>query len=173
MAFMFENSSFNGDISNWVVSNVKNMTSMFELSEFNGDISKWNVSNVTDMSHMFEQSIFDGDISNWDVSNVNEAKYMMYNSNIPDEVEATIILKLSVNDECDLFGIIDRFNKRNNAIEFVLDEYDENIICHAFKKANIPYGKVMHLAKKLLEIKCLYELYPALYGVMIDDMLDI
>ena len=42
--------------------------SLFHKSEFNGDISNWNVSNVKDMSSMFETSKFNGDISEWDVS---------------------------------------------------------------------------------------------------------
>ena len=40
---------FNGDISQWDVSNVKDMSNMFFASDFKGDISKWNVSNVTNM----------------------------------------------------------------------------------------------------------------------------
>ena len=40
---MFEESKFNGDISNWDVSSVKYMYHMFEKSKFNGDISNWNV----------------------------------------------------------------------------------------------------------------------------------
>jgi hypothetical protein len=39
------------------------MGSMFEGSYFNGDISQWNVSNVTNMSCMFKDSLFNGDIS--------------------------------------------------------------------------------------------------------------
>ena len=38
---MFEGSQFNGDISNWNVSNVGWMDGMFYNSNFNGDISKW------------------------------------------------------------------------------------------------------------------------------------
>ena len=46
--------SFNQDISNWDVSNVKDMRSMFTgCKTFNQDISKWDVSNVTDMNYMF------------------------------------------------------------------------------------------------------------------------
>ena len=45
-----------GDISNWNVSNVTDMSDMFNDTEFNGDISKWDVSNVTDMSDMFINS---------------------------------------------------------------------------------------------------------------------
>ena len=50
MDSLFFRSQFNGDISNWDVSNVTNMSYMFYDSQFNGDISKWNVSNVTNMS---------------------------------------------------------------------------------------------------------------------------
>jgi len=38
---MFTGSKFNGDISTWNVSKVKDMSWMFKDSEFNGDISKW------------------------------------------------------------------------------------------------------------------------------------
>jgi len=36
---------------------------MFEDSKFNGDISQWDVSNVTNMCGMFSNSVFNGDIS--------------------------------------------------------------------------------------------------------------
>lgn len=64
--------NFNGNISNWDVSNVTNMRAMFQnTASFNGDLSSWDVSNVTDMSYMFLNATgFNGDISNWDVSNV-------------------------------------------------------------------------------------------------------
>ena len=48
MSKLFSESQFNGDISNWDVSNVINMIGMFYKSQFNGDISKWDVSNVID-----------------------------------------------------------------------------------------------------------------------------
>ena len=78
MHYMFDESTYtgkNGDISDWDVSNVTNMTCMFYDSKFNGDISNWDVSNVTDMQLMFFNSKFNGDISNWDVSKVTD----MYN----------------------------------------------------------------------------------------------
>lgn len=53
MSEMFRNSKFNGDISQWDVSNVKNMNNIFELSEFNSDISNWDVRNVKDHDNMF------------------------------------------------------------------------------------------------------------------------
>ena len=44
---MFIDTQFNGDISNWDVSNVTDMASMFWSSPFNGNLSSWEVSNVT------------------------------------------------------------------------------------------------------------------------------
>ena len=70
MHSMFSNSKFNGDISKWDVSNVEDMRKMFYKSDFNGDISKWNVSNVKFVEDMFSYSKFDGDTSEWNVSNV-------------------------------------------------------------------------------------------------------
>src|SRR5690606_19642589 len=61
---------FNGNISQWNVSNVTNMGYMFYETNFNGDISKWDVSNVQKMEYMFNRSAFNGDISDWDTSNV-------------------------------------------------------------------------------------------------------
>lgn len=73
-------SLFNGDISQWNVSNVTNMRMMFFGSRFNGDISRWDVSHVTDMELMFFGSRFNGDISQWDVSNVTTMLSMFEHS---------------------------------------------------------------------------------------------
>ena len=49
---------FNGDISRWDVSSVKDMSNMFwSASSFNGDISKWDVSRVINMNRMFMDAI--------------------------------------------------------------------------------------------------------------------
>ena len=78
MNYLFAYSEFNGDISNWDVSNVTSMAYMFyESYNFNGNISNWNVSGVTNMHRMFFSSrLFNKDISNWDVSNVTDMSYM-------------------------------------------------------------------------------------------------
>ena len=78
MSKLFEGTDFNGDISNWDVSNVTNMYAMFYFCKtFNKDISGWDVSNVTDMSYMFHWcKSFNQDISNWDVSNVTDMQAM-------------------------------------------------------------------------------------------------
>ena len=82
---MFANSKFNGDLSNWDVSNVTNMESIFNSSKFNGDLSNWDVSNVTNMRGMFCNSVFDGDISNWDVSNVKVNLNIFYDCPIKEK----------------------------------------------------------------------------------------
>lgn len=57
MSNLFNQSTFNDDLSDWNTQNVKNMKSMFGgATEFNQDISDWDVSNVQDMSEMFLQS---------------------------------------------------------------------------------------------------------------------
>ena len=84
MEYMFNGSKFNGDISDWDVSKVENMSSMFYKSSFtneNSNISKWDVSNVEDMSWMFAWSKFtdkNGDISDWNVSSVENMMDMFY-----------------------------------------------------------------------------------------------
>ena len=68
MSYIFSYSSFtgeNGDISNWDVSNVKNMGCMFYNTNFNGDISKWNVSNVKYMKYMFGESPLEKNPPKW------------------------------------------------------------------------------------------------------------
>ena len=63
--------TFDGDISEWNVSNVTDMAEMFNGSDFDGDISKWDVSHVTDMTDMFRSSKFRGDIRGWNVDKVD------------------------------------------------------------------------------------------------------
>ena len=86
MSNMFVHSKFNQDISNWNVSNVENMENMFWSSIFNRDISKWDVSNVKNMSSMFRYSQFNQDISNWDVSNVRNMSGMFLNSKFNQDI---------------------------------------------------------------------------------------
>ena len=59
-------SEFNGDISEWDVSNVNDMCGMFSKSVFNRDISKWDVRNVENVYDMFYKSKFNGNIDDWE-----------------------------------------------------------------------------------------------------------
>ena len=77
--------TFDGDISEWNVSNVTDMADMFNGSDFDGDISKWDVSNVKDMTDMFTSSKFRGDISGWNVDKVEYFFPMFRHSRLADE----------------------------------------------------------------------------------------
>ena len=72
---------FNGDISQWNVSNVEDMNHIFCCcEEFNSDLSRWDVSNVTNMLSMFyDCENFNCDISKWDVSKVTRMNGMFSN----------------------------------------------------------------------------------------------
>ena len=80
---IFERTKFKYiDISDWNVSNVKDIGRMFysctQLKSV-GDLSNWNVSNVKEMGAMFYECInlkSIGDLSNWDVSNVENTGHM-------------------------------------------------------------------------------------------------
>ena len=88
----YKATTFNiGDLSNWNVSNVTNMTSMFSYAGYSaitwniGDLSGWSVSNVTSMISMFNYAGYNattwniGDLSNWDTSGVTNMS-SMFNS---------------------------------------------------------------------------------------------
>ena len=86
MSSMFNGSYFNNNIGQWDVRNVKNMCEMFEDSFFNQDISEWNVSNVRNMTSMFRSAEFNKDISRWNVSRVYDMSYMFMNSKFNQDI---------------------------------------------------------------------------------------
>ena len=70
-----------GDFNDIDTSEITDMSDLFDnidnRDEFNGDISNWDVSNVKSMSYMFYDCIsFNQDISNWDVSKVIHTGFM-------------------------------------------------------------------------------------------------
>ncbi len=73
-----DDSTFNGDITQWNTSNVMDMETMFfQASSFNQDIGSWDVSKVTNMSRMFLRAkVFNQDIGDWDVSKVTSIDRM-------------------------------------------------------------------------------------------------
>lgn len=90
-SYMFEKSSFNGDISEWDVSHATTMAHMFDQCAFNGDycdLDQWDVSNVLDMQNMFSFCPFDGDISMWRIN--------------PDIKDMSYMFQSALNFDCDL-----------------------------------------------------------------------
>jgi surface protein len=79
MDWLFYQTDFNGDISQWDVSNVTSMRGMFDNSLFNGNISRWNVSRAENMVEMFQRSPFNGDISRWNISSAKKFDFMFKN----------------------------------------------------------------------------------------------
>merc|ERR1712100_851961 len=103
MSLMFKYTPFNGDLSKWDVSKVTNMNTMFySASSFNGDLSKWDVSKVWGMSGMFEDSDFNGDLSKWDVSKVTSMYRMFLGSKFNGHLSKWDVC--SVTDMHDMFA---------------------------------------------------------------------
>ena len=100
MSGMFYGSQFNSDISQWDVSSVTDMHSMFRESQFNSDISQWDVSNVIFMNSMFSHSQFNGDISRWNVSNVVNMENMFCSSRFDGDIS-----KWNVSDVTNMSGM--------------------------------------------------------------------
>ena len=59
-----------GDIGDWDVSEVTDMSYLFYGQTVNQSLASWNTANVVSMMGMFEGSTFDEDIRHWDVRNV-------------------------------------------------------------------------------------------------------
>ncbi len=114
MLFYYQN-QFNGDISEWDVSNVADMSWMFKKSDFSGDISKWDVSNVENMEMMFNKSDFSGDISKWDVSNVKNMAFMFYDSKFDGDISNWVVPNVQTT----------RGMFRHSPLEHTYDDYGE------------------------------------------------
>jgi len=88
---IFDNSTFNGDISLWRPDNAVSMRYMFSRSQFNGDISKWKFPEAKDMSMMFYRSCFNGDISEWEFPKVLSMRSMFEGSEFNGDVNGWIV----------------------------------------------------------------------------------
>ena len=109
MRNLFENSTFNGDITEWDVSNVTDMQEMFKESSFNGDISKWDVTRVSNMLGLFEHSKFNQPLENWDMSNVRCTVSMFAYSPFNQPLNKWNFS--NVDDACYMFHFAQKFNQ--------------------------------------------------------------
>ncbi len=73
-----DDSTFNGDITQWNTSNVTDMSTMFIAADaFNKNIGGWDVSKVTNMADMFSGAQkFNQNISGWNVGSVTNPSRM-------------------------------------------------------------------------------------------------
>ncbi len=110
LSSLFESSNFNGNINNWDVSNVEDMSRTFiGMSAFNQPLNDWDVSNVTDMSDMFlSTSLFNQPLNNWDVSKVITMRRMFdgfgtsmaFNQNLNDWDVSSVVDMTSMFSRC-------------------------------------------------------------------------
>ena len=77
---LFEDSSFNGNISQWDVSQGIYAANMFKNSAFDGDISHWNWQWLQTADGMFSNSVFKGDISLWRLQHLYSCEDMFAGS---------------------------------------------------------------------------------------------
>ena len=59
MTFLFNNSKFNGNISEWNVGKVIRIEFMFKNTPFNGDLNNWNM-DISKMSYEDKYQVFIG-----------------------------------------------------------------------------------------------------------------
>ena len=106
-----QQSSFDGNVSFWDVSNITDMTDMFNgASSFNQDLSNWDVSSVTSFNYMFfGASAFNGNIVNWDISSAQFIHNMfngasVFNQNIGGWDTSNVIGMAGVFDSAENFN---------------------------------------------------------------------
>ena len=119
MSWLFAKTRYNGDISDWDVSNVTTMECMFDNAhKFNSPIGDWNVSNVKNMYCLFYNAeSFNQPIGNWNVSNVNNMYCMFWGAKSFNQP----IGNWNINKVANLSGIF------NNASSFNQDISNWNV----------------------------------------------
>ena len=116
---------FNGDISEWNVTNVKYMTAMFCGSHFNGDISNWIITIVVDMYGMFFNSKFENNLSNWEINSSCNTDEMFDNCPIKEEYKPKVFNNTKKLLEAANRGILRGLHEQN--IELLSDLDDDNL----------------------------------------------
>ncbi len=157
MGYMFYESSFNGDISQWDTSNVTNMHNMFYYSQFNQDISKWNcnlrdyneymrsyrsqtirIESKEQLQDIINNCSVDADLNNLDVSKLTDLSYLF-----KDHPFRGNISKWDVSNVTDMTCIF--FNSQVNCD---ISQWDtSNVIdkSWAFDHSNMTFDIIKHV----------------------------
>ncbi|MDH5404651.1 MAG: BspA family leucine-rich repeat surface protein, partial [Candidatus Heimdallarchaeota archaeon] len=102
-----------GNMNNWDVSRVINMTWMFrDVTSFNQPIGNWDVSRVADMSYMFSGATsFNQPIGNWNVSSVDIMDRLFDSARSFNQPIGNWNVS-SVNSMSDMFNMATSFNQQ-------------------------------------------------------------
>ncbi|MFP2996988.1 BspA family leucine-rich repeat surface protein [Spongiivirga sp. MCCC 1A20706] len=113
MSRMFESSNFNGNINDWDVSTITNMSRTFiGMSDFNQPLNDWDVSNVTTMRDMFLSTPrFNQPLDNWDVSSVTDMARMFDGFNIDMDFNQSL-------DSWDVSNVINMTTMFRKCVDF-------------------------------------------------------
>ena len=117
-----------GDINDWDVSGVTNMSSLFQFNRtFNSNINDWDVSSVTNMENMFwYATIFNQPINKWNTSKVTKMNTMFnhadafnqdINTNVQTRIDGTKYVAWdvsSVESMIDMLSFTPAFNQPIN-----------------------------------------------------------
>ena len=102
---------------------------MFAYSLFDGDISQWNVSNCMNMKKMFSHAQFNGDLNSWKVSKLCNTKNMFFDSGIyyNDKLPGWFTGSVKVQESFDFDGV-DMRRKDLNAYDMIFQDKLNRII---------------------------------------------
>ncbi|WP_430815309.1 BspA family leucine-rich repeat surface protein [Carboxylicivirga sp. RSCT41] len=131
-----------GQIGNWGVDSVQNMSHMFhDAYTFNQDISNWNVSNVQSMSNMFfSANSFNngGQPLNWDAKTANvRTMEQMFRSNDAFNQDISNWDVRSVKNMSYMFMLSDGFNNNNQPLNWGDKTAKVETMRNMFYKASI------------------------------------
>ena len=121
MSYMFAATNFNWPLNSWDVSSVTHMNSMFfDAIHFNQDLHNWNVSSVISMHNMFARATnFNGDISGWDVSKVTDMSGMFVSASSFDQNlgEWYVVANATSIARADVPGVVAEISAQNSKLD--------------------------------------------------------